>query len=236
MPEIIFTPENKDVLARFISPRPASEFVPQWYKDQSGWSTDSMTVGDNGLTNSTIKKCMPVFDDMTAGYIICLSSDIFISLDDAGNPRMDWSITNCPSFISTHSPQQISTLPVADEYCPLPFKFKNSYRVITPAGYSCLFRQPMWLNPAVPFFCFSGIVDTDEHPVPVEFPFLIKKSFTGVIEAGTPIMQVIPFKREEWISRIEGEDNNMGRLEYDKTTVKWSNRYKNNFRSVKSWK
>jgi len=236
MPEIIFTPANKDVLNRFPAPRPASEFLPQWYKDQSAWTSESMTVGDNGITNSTIKKCMPILDDMTAGYIICLSSDILVSLEEDGNPRVDWSVTNCPAFISTHSPQQVSCVPMPDEYCALPLKFQNSYRITTPPGYSCLFKHPTWINPAAPFLCFSGIVDTDQHPIPVEFPFLIKKGFAGVIEAGTPIMQVIPFKRQKWTSRVEGEDNYDGALEFDKTTVKWNNRYKNNFRSVKSWK
>jgi hypothetical protein len=34
-------------------------------------------------------------------------------------------------------------------------------------------------------------------------PFLIKKDFVGIIPAGTPIAQAIPFKRESWVSDIE---------------------------------
>ncbi|CAB4171843.1 hypothetical protein UFOVP929_24 [uncultured Caudovirales phage] len=236
MPEIVFTPTNKDASQRFLPPRPASEFLPQWYKDQSTLTSESMTVGDNGILNSTIKRCMPILDDMMAGYIICLSSDILVSLEEDGNPRVNWSVTNCPGFISSHSSQQVSCVPMPEEYSPFPLKFENFYRITTPPGYSCLFKHPTWINPAAPFMCFSGIVDTDAHPIPVFFPFLIKKGFTGVIEMGTPIMQVIPFKRENWDSRVEGEDNEAGALEFDKTTVKWSNRYKNNFRSLKSWK
>jgi antitoxin (DNA-binding transcriptional repressor) of toxin-antitoxin stability system len=33
---------------------------------------------------------------------------------------------------------------------------------------------------------------------PGNFPFYIRKGFSGVIEAGTPIAQIIPIKREPW--------------------------------------
>jgi hypothetical protein len=32
----------------------------------------------------------------------------------------------------------------------------------------------------------------------VQFPFFIKKDFNGLIPAGTPILQAIPFKRDDW--------------------------------------
>jgi hypothetical protein len=53
-----------------------------------------------------------------------------------------------------------------------------------------------------PFHSFSGIVDTDKHPVTVNFPFLIRKDFEGNIPAGTPMIQVIPFKRDKWESKV----------------------------------
>ena len=53
-----------------------------------------------------------------------------------------------------------------------------------------------------PFHSFSGIVDTDKHPVTINFPFVIKKDFNGTIHAGTPIIQIIPFRREAWESKI----------------------------------
>jgi hypothetical protein len=32
----------------------------------------------------------------------------------------------------------------------------------------------------------------------INFPFFLKKDFNGIIKAGTPIIQAIPFKRETW--------------------------------------
>jgi hypothetical protein len=48
----------------------------------------------------------------------------------------------------------------------------------------------------------SGVVDTDSYNLGVEFPFRlldIKKDVV-ILEKGTPICQVIPFKRDDWSS------------------------------------
>jgi hypothetical protein len=55
----------------------------------------------------------------------------------------------------------------------------------------------------LPFYSLGAVVDTDSHPVPVNFPFFVKKNFTGLLPAGTPIIQAIPFKREDWEMSID---------------------------------
>jgi hypothetical protein len=52
----------------------------------------------------------------------------------------------------------------------------------------------------LPFQTFSGVVDTDSYTMPVNFPFLLRKDFEGVIPKGTPIAQVIPIRRDSWTS------------------------------------
>jgi hypothetical protein len=53
-----------------------------------------------------------------------------------------------------------------------------------------------------------GVVDTDNLLTEINPPFRMKNGWTGVIPAGTPIAQIIPFKRENWKYSIEnlGED------------------------------
>jgi hypothetical protein len=50
------------------------------------------------------------------------------------------------------------------------------------------------------------VVDTDKHPIVINFPFVINKDFSGIIPAGTPIIQAIPFKRDTWDSKVIDED------------------------------
>ena len=57
----------------------------------------------------------------------------------------------------------------------------------------------------LPFFSFPAIVDTDEYKTAVHIPFLVKKNWTGTIKKGTPIIQVFPFKREDWQSMYKDE-------------------------------
>jgi hypothetical protein len=57
-----------------------------------------------------------------------------------------------------------------------------------------------------PIECASGIVDTDDYSIPFNmFLKLRNPNFEGMIPAGTPFLQVIPFKREAWKSELGGE-------------------------------
>jgi hypothetical protein len=49
----------------------------------------------------------------------------------------------------------------------------------------------------LPFYTLSGIVDSDNYMGEGKVPFFIKKDFTGIIPAGTPIVQIIPIKTDE---------------------------------------
>ena len=61
----------------------------------------------------------------------------------------------------------------------------------------------------------SGVVDTDTYDKIIQFPYFIRKRFTEqqaqiYIEKDTPMVQVIPFKRESWTSWV-GKDNKFGK-------------------------
>jgi hypothetical protein len=46
----------------------------------------------------------------------------------------------------------------------------------------------------------NGFIDTDKFPNRLYFPFFLKDGFVGIIPEGTPIAQIIPIKRDSWIS------------------------------------
>ena len=84
----------------------------------------------------------------------------------------------------------------------LPFyKILNPFHIKTPKGYSCLFIPPL-NNKDDRFEIISGIVDTDIFQTEINFPFLVNTdkypSLETTIQRGTPYVQVIPFKRDEW--------------------------------------
>lgn len=78
-------------------------------------------------------------------------------------------------------------------------KLHSPWGVKTPRGYSCLFKNPS-NNFSNPITIFEGIVDTDTYHNLVAFPFFVSDLNLEeyIIKAGTPICQIIPFKREKF--------------------------------------
>lgn len=196
--KILFT-DNIGV-AKEYAPKPAIHFIPQWYKDIEAYFPKEKTPD----SAPTIKKCIPVLDAITSGYIIVSPCDVYVSIKD-GEPNYNSAL---PNLISFHPRKQAYLHPLANEY-KFP-KWVNPWAIKTPKGYSCLFK-PLLHNPNPWFEILEGIVDTDNYFAPVNFPFVLKhttKEF--MIPAGTPIAQVIPFKRDKWKSEVT----------YDKTPSK----------------
>lgn len=174
-----------DVSIEFIHPQPASKFVPEWFRKLPGVIKGT----------ETIKKCVPFLDTLTSGYMIVLASDVYY--DSNGFQQ----VSRMPQVL-THLKEQIETLELPKEYDETPYKWINFFVTKTPKGYSTMFTHP--LNRVdLPFYSLTGIVDTDNFTVPVNFPFFMRKDFQGVIPAGTPIIQAIPIKRENWESEVE---------------------------------
>jgi hypothetical protein len=114
-------------------------------------------------------------------------------------------------------------------------KFNNPYGIKTPPGYSCLFIQP--LHRESRFTIFPGIVDTDTYTSQVNFPFILNdENWEGIIPAGTPMAQVIPFKRESWTHSFGSEKEiKEERLVSQKRKSMFINAYKKHFWNRKSY-
>jgi len=177
------------------SPQPADKHVPEWYKDINSYRYNKRVPDLDVSATSTIKRCMPVFDTITAGYIIVTPVDVYVHPDQ----RFTWANAN---FIEFHPLWQAYNHPLSNN-AAYP-KFSNPWTIKTPKGYSTLFVQPFHRESV--FTIFPGIVDTDTYFGNVNFPFVLNDpSFTGYIPKGTPMAQVIPFKRETWKSKLGGE-------------------------------
>jgi hypothetical protein len=229
---IEFIDSNEDVKIAFDPPIPASKMVPEWYKKMKKFSGDKMVLSDNGTANLTIKSCMPVFDMTTAGYYLTLPADVLFNKEN-GSYKTTWS-TDLIHMIENHGNQQYEHLRLEPEYYPLAFKFVQPWIVKTPPGYSCLIIHPTYRDD-LPFTIFPAIVDTDSHPLPINLPFLLRDGFEGILEAGTPIAQIIPFKRDEWKVEYGVDKNALGKKNWQRAQRKIYNRNKTFHRTIKVW-
>jgi hypothetical protein len=179
-------------VAHQYAPQPAIKFIPDWYKKME----HSFPKEKNPDSLRTIKKCIPVLDAITSGYIIVSPCDVYVSIKD-GEPNYNSAI---PNLINFHPRKQGYLHPSANDF-EFP-KWSNPWAIKTPKGYSCLFVPPMH-NPNKWFTILEGVVDTDTYSASVNFPFVLKNPTEEfMIPAGTPIAQVVPFKRDEWKSEI----------------------------------
>ena len=195
-----------DSFARHLAayPSPARKFVPKWFREFPlffGNKGKFEWIGVKG-NNGTFKACIPIFDVMTSGYMLPVPMDIIVKRDDAGIPKMSWRDSGEMGMVSEHDVSQIPDEMVPDNYERTPYKFSNHFHIETPPGYSLLFVHP--LNRLdLPFHMVSGFVDTDRYTAAINLPFFLRKDFEGIIQAGTPMIQVIPIKREPWEMELD---------------------------------
>jgi hypothetical protein len=218
------------------SPVASVKSIPNWYKKIPTYMNENIkeVMNPKGGTNLTVKPCIPFLDALTLGYTITLSSDVLISHNQPN--RFNWEVSW--RVIEEHTNSQIYPMPIPNEYEEHPFKFEGVYSIQTPPGYSLLFTHPL-NRYDLPFITFSGVVDTDTYgTTPVNLPFLIKKDFSGILEKGTPIAQVIPIKRENWNSVTHTYDKNNLKIEHRKDIIKSKlfRSYKDVFWQKKSYK
>lgn len=209
-------------------PYPASKAIPDWWK-QSDLSFKS--IESDHFETPTFKRCIPMLDIFTAGYIIPLHADLEVANVD-GEPFVRWFGPN--PVVETHYGPKVEGLELPEGYDKTIFKYLTSWIIKTPPGYSTIITHPFGYK-NLPFHSFSGIVDSDEFHGDVNTPFVIKKGFSGIIPKGTPMMQVIPFKRDKWESEtIKGTAFDREKVML-KIYTKIHSGYKKMFRQPKSY-
>jgi hypothetical protein len=147
---------------------------------------------------------------------------------------------NLNSGVDIHSLKQVEGSHFIEKNKNLPFyKILNPWKIKTPNGYSCLFVPPL-NNSDDRFSIIPAIVDTDTFPNEINFPIIINGDKYPVLEdtikKGTPYVQIIPFKRDNWkmiVKPREQKEIQNSRLFYGLRLI---NIYKEKYWKKKSWK
>ncbi|WP_449395449.1 DUF6065 family protein [Devosia riboflavina] len=187
------TPEDEGVIA---PPIPSKGHLPDWFRKLPAVDQSKLAPNDTGLT---VKRCMPFLDAMMTGYIIPLAATVRLEIRDGGKTvTAGWDFDR--TMVSNHGSHQVAGHPQGD--MP-PCKFHNYWSIRTPKGWSCMF-VPLLNCPNAVFEPVAGIVDTDTYVAPIHFPFFARGA-DGLheIEKGTPLIQVIPFKRDSTMLEAE---------------------------------
>lgn len=175
-----------------VIPEPINSLraAPDYYKKVKPQS-------DGHPSSGTVKRCVPFLDALSSGFIIPLWADMYV-LARNGELSVDFP-PNLPmaESLGNHPITQIPDHPLSkDPYGSIQLKFINPWIISTEDGVSCLFTSPL-NHMEKRFKVLDGVVDTDTYYNNINFPFI----WTGgsgefVIPKGTPLVQVIPFRRE----------------------------------------
>lgn len=179
-------------------PRSASKFLPDWFKNLSPTCERDVNDRDHfGNFPMSAKKCLPMLDAMSCGYVIPLAGDIHIR---SNHDNTQIQVTNPPDLklCEFHSSAQLGGSHKLGIDHGDALKFINYWTIKTAPGWSTLFL-PILNHFDVPFRCLSGLVDTDAYPKIVNFPAVLTvydADFT--LPAGTPLVTAIPVKRNSF--------------------------------------
>jgi len=184
----IVVPDNAKGM--YELPQPAHKFIPNWYK-----KTDMRPFEDAPLDKS-VRACMPFMEALTFGWIVPVPTDISITRSSDG-VGVAWNTEEFKAM-GGHDKQQVGGDAFPHDGKVL--KFNLPYALRTPEGVSTLYMPPLnrietRVRP------FSGVVDTDIYVNETNIPaLLLDDEFEGIIEAGTPLVQVIPFERDSLVN------------------------------------
>lgn len=210
---------------------PSVSKIPQW------WKNGESEINHSGHIQPGLKSCIPFMEIMMSGYTINAPFDIYIDSSNKDKINISWDgpqEKDWPFFIQERPSDLGSTIPRPAGHLENHFVWYSQWSWKTPKGYSVLVTHP-FNRFDLPFTTLSGIIDSDSFNGNGKIPFFIKEGFTGVISEGTPIMQIIPFKRDKWSHTIDSSSiNDVYRNQLRKLSIP-GNSYKKLFWSRKQY-
>tara|TARA_R100001163_G_C5048998_1_gene185971 strand:- start:592 stop:1302 length:711 start_codon:yes stop_codon:yes gene_type:complete len=196
--KIIFKALDKKHQDYMGIPKPTKSLMPDWFKNIPMYASGlvpepKLKLAKEYGTNMTVKKCVPFTDAMLLGYTVDLPCEVILEQkNDSYN--IDWKL-NANVFSLHQANSMMIDTPFG--YHKHISKFNWGTIPLTPKGYSTLVL-PSFINNDSPFKAVPAIIDTDVSEFSFSLPVWVSNHHDGIVKIGTPIAQLLPFKRDNW--------------------------------------
>lgn len=183
-------------IAKEYGPQPTSRNIPKWWQEADLYIKDNFgnpVTTYNDAKAATYKACPAMLDTFTTGYVLRTPCDIEF-YEKRGRKKAKLPV-GFEEFVGEREVMDGFQTPTG--YSPRHFHWYANWAPQLPEGYSSLYIPPI-NHFDLPFITVGGIIDSDKVFNAGLIPFFLKEDFVGVIPAGTPILQIIPFRREDW--------------------------------------
>jgi hypothetical protein len=213
------TPIAGNELIETPMPVSGSKMVPEWYSKSERFLGDvKKPVIKNLSFNAGVKTCVPFLDGITAGYMMTTWTDIQVTPIDDTTSEMNW--LSLPDPIKVRPKELGELIPRPAGHCEDHFTWVTQWGVELPKGYSLFVTHPA-NRFDLPFTTLSGLMDADKSFSSGNLPFFLRANWEGIIPAGTPFAQLIPVKRESWVSEKGSKEDTKKAVQasYNSTAV-----------------
>ena len=205
MPTIDFIAHNENAYRDF-KPILAKSISPDW------WKNAKVAMHVKGLFTKTIRSCPAMDDWLKSGWYITANRDIEVLMyeEQSATRELKEDGDRFPPYISSPSHpthQVLGSFEYLGENAPVKdaFKMRNPWNIKTPPGYSCFYLDPFLFQNEY-FATWQGIIDTDKFNTNQDNSQIIfypKVNHSFTIKKGTPMCQIIPYKRDTWTATYQ---------------------------------
>jgi len=164
------------------------------------------------IANKNLNKCPGLTDFYDSGYIISAHCDIHIKANKTGVICKLENLSNNPNTPADqrllqpgHMDPSFSSSVVSDSSVKkIIYKVPLPWYIQTKPGYSA-YVLPSYLhhNFSDKIFVYPGIVDYDKGFGTTNFIFSPLKECEFIIRVGTPLLHVLPYKREKFTAECD---------------------------------
>ena len=216
---------------------PATDTDRSWWQNMKSHFTLEEKIHRDGKIrkeeHSTMKYCPGVFDFTNCGYIVPFFCDMIFYVGE--DRTITWNIPEWmpPATVSIHEKEQMDSCPIAHgkNTGEAILKVNSPWYWETPKGWSTLITKPFY-NYANDFDICPGIIDSDlDNLSNHKLNAFLRFNVIGeeiIFRAGQPLMQLIPFERQNTKLTITDKPDEKSQKIIDQAHARWNSTFTDN--------